>query len=208
MTQTGWLIASGFLGALASSESPGSDPTPPAAKLPPGWRELRFGASELEVQQQLARAHPDLRWERTPLSFTLAVDLAASSLVKANADPARIQHWMTPDLDNDAGIVHAWFENGKLFAVLVQERADKESYIRSATEALGSAPRRVSLTLVDETASRGPGPPRSLDTAVWRGNGMMTLVYQTSDRGPELLICVDPSPCVIGARRDPRLDGG
>lgn len=191
MRRNRWLFTWGLVCALA-----GSITALAAGKLPSGWRELRFGASPDAVKKQIARysTHPDRPWEKTPLTFTLTLDLAGNKLIKADADPAQVQHWMTTDLDDGAGLVRAWFAKGKLFAVLVQGKIDKEDYIKKAAEAYGSEPSRVTLSFVDQTASLSPEPPQPVEVALWRGRGAAAIIFQTSGFGPELLITQDPPP--------------
>src|SRR5579871_2660962 len=103
----------------------------PVAVLPGGWRDLKFGMTEAEVERVIAGYHakPGIAWEKSARPRLLTVRLDAGAVDLTGVDPDRYQQWSVADLDDGAGQVTAWLENGKLIAVEVTGKVSAEVFL-------------------------------------------------------------------------------
>ena len=170
----------------------------PAPRLPPGWRELRFGMTEAQVQKQILtyRTAKDREWELTPLTAMPLPDVAGKKIVEVDLPEKRFHHWMIGQLDDGAATVHAWFDGGKLVALRVMGTIDLGPFVQKAAQAYGAEPERAKFRLVDQT-SAGRGEGKDVDVALWRSEQVTAIVFQPSGWGPELLIVSNPALAAI-----------
>jgi len=160
------------------------------AKLPQGWRELKFGMSEQQVQKKILeyRTKPDREWEQTPLTAMFVPDMANKKLVRRDLDSQRYHHWMIGHLDEGASTVRAFFGGGKLIAIQAMGTVSFNQYVQKATEAYGTPPQKAKFTVSDETSTGKPADTKQVDVAYWTGPTSTALIFQTSGWGPELFV--------------------
>ncbi len=159
-------------------------------QLPQGWRELKFGMGEAQVQKKVLeyRTQPDREWEQTPLTAMYVPDLAKKKLVMRDLDSARYHQWMIGHLDEGAATVRTFFAGGKLFAVQAMGTVTFNQYVEKAAAAYGSPPQRAKFTVSDETSTGKPEDSKEVDVAYWKGPSSTALIFQVSGWGPELLV--------------------
>lgn len=161
------------------------------AKDPPsGWRGIRFGMSEAQVQKRILelRTKGDRDWEATRATALPLPDLIAKTLAQTDLDPKRFRHFMIGHLDEGAATVRAFFVDGKLFALQAMGVVDFETYVKKAQEAYGSAPERATFTLSDVTSTGKPADSRKVEVAYWKGGKTSALIFAPSGWGPELFV--------------------
>jgi hypothetical protein len=158
-------------------------PTVPAPlTVPNGWRDLKFGMSEEEVEGMIAKfqTSPGAHWQKSAASRVPTVRLAVNTLDLSTASP-RFRQWSTANLDDGAGRVWAWFDADGLVAVEVEGKARADVFARKAGEAYGAA--RRSLMSVRDAS----GGSQQRDVLIWAGSDATALVWITADV-PSLLI--------------------
>lgn len=161
-----------------------------AGEPPAGWRDLKFGMTEKQVEAQILeyRTKADREWESTPLTAMPIPDLAAKTIAQTDLDASRFRHWMIGHLNEGAATVRAFFVDGKLFAVQVMGVVDFKKYVARAEEAYGAKAERATFTWKNATSTGKPSDAKQLEVALWRGEKTTALIYQPSGWGPELFI--------------------
>ena len=170
--------------AAATSGEPGT-PTP-SLRLPAGWRDLKFGMSEEEVQQVVLRSqsNPGGRWERSARTTLPTVRLGVDAVDLTAVDATRFHQWSIADLDDGAALVSGWHEDGKLVAVEVTGKVSPDVFLRKATEAYGADARQLRLRF----GNGETGASETRDVALWRNGETVALVWSSYDRQPTLLL--------------------
>lgn len=161
-----------------------------AGDPPDGWRDLKFGMTEKQVEAQILkyRNRPDREWESTGLTAMPLPDLSAKTIAQTDLDAGRFRQWMIGHLDDGAATVRAFFVDGRLFAVQVMGVVDFGKYVEKAEAAYGARAERATFRWSDATSTGKPKDARELKVAFWRGGKTTALIYQPSGWGPELFI--------------------
>jgi hypothetical protein len=170
--------------SAATSAEPGT-PTP-SLQLPAGWRDLKFGMSEAEVQQVILRyqSRPGGRWEKSTRTTLPTVRLAIDAVDLTAVDATRFHQWSIADLDDGAGLVTAWHEDGKLVAVEVTGKVSADVFVRKATEAYGADARQLRLRFGEGVT----GASETRDVSLWRNGETAALVWSSYSLRPTLLL--------------------
>jgi hypothetical protein len=164
-------------------------PSPSKIAVPAGWRDLKLGMSEQEVQRVVLRyqAKPG-RWEKAPQATLLTVRLSNDAIDAVGVDPRRVHEWSIGDLDEGAAQLRVWHEEGALAAIEVTGKVPAEVFLQKATEAYGGAPQHVRLRFGDEAT----GAWEVRDASLWTGLDATALVWTSRSRVPTLLLWSNP----------------
>ncbi len=160
------------------------EPSAPASQVPDGWRDLKLGMSEREVEGIILRYRNKLgnKWEKSTTTSLPTVRLESTAIDEVVADPKRFHQWSIKDLDDGAGRVSAWFEEGKLVAVQVRGKARPEVFLAKATQALGAAPQNRVMRFRDRS-----GWSEERDVSIWRNAEAAKLIWSSASL-PTLLV--------------------
>jgi hypothetical protein len=184
----------------ASNRAPPSSPA--AITVPAGWRELKLGMSEQEVQRVILRYQTKAgRWEKAERPILLTVRLSGNSLDSVGADPKRVHLWSIGDLDDGAGQVRLWHEEGQLAAIEVSGKVPPVVFIQKATEAYG-APRSVRIHFGDPAT----GVSEMREASLWVGADATALVWTSRSMVPTLLLWSNPAMARWAAAYQAALD--
>jgi len=162
---------------------------PKVPVVPENWRTLRFGMTEAEVQKQvLSYREGDRPWEKLPLTAMPVPDVAGRKVARVDLDEKRFHAWMISQLDSAVSTARAWFDHGKLvaFQVMVVD-FDRDEYAGLMARVYDAEPEKVTFRFEDRTQGASE-PAKELPVALWRGEKVTALVFQTSGWGPELLL--------------------
>lgn len=161
-----------------------------AGEPPAGWRDLQFGMTEKQVEEQILklRTRMDRPWEATPLTAMPLPQLEEKTITQTTLEASRFRHWMIGHLDQGAATVRAFFVDGKLFAVQVMGTVNFKRYVAKAEEAYGAKAERATFRWSNATTTGKPSDSKELEVAYWKGRQTTALIYQPSGWGPELLI--------------------
>jgi hypothetical protein len=169
--------------AAAVPAGPGSVPTLA------GWRDLKFGMSEQQVEQLILgyRQRSGSTWQRAKVPHLPTVRLDLNAVDLTAVDPQRFHEWSIADLDDGAALVQAWHEDGKLVALEVTGKVAPDVFLRKATDAYGAQPKHVILRVGDDAT----GAWQTRDGSVWRSGEASALIWTSTALKPTLLVWSD-----------------
>jgi hypothetical protein len=181
---------------LDAAATPATSPF--AAKMPEGWRDLRWGMSVKQVsaimkRQKWAPGSPP--WKSTPAPDGLTI-LAPDGRFLVVAPQTRFGCWSSCGLEG-ANCVQAWFLDGKLVEVVAQAPHDiaASAFERRATESYGANPRQMRARIMrlrgDPNGGSGfpsDGAPEH-ELLLWSGSATTAVLYESiSDGRPQVAV--------------------
>jgi hypothetical protein len=130
------------------------------------------------------RSSPANRWEQTTVPILPTVRLDADAIDVTAADPTQFHQWSIADLDDGAGLVRAWHEDGKLVAIEVSGKARPEVFQQLATQAYGAPVRQARLHFNDQAT----GVTETREVSIWRSGQTAAFVWKSNSLLPTLLL--------------------
>jgi hypothetical protein len=172
--------------ALPPVAEPQPQPILPDADVPSGWRELKFGMSEQEVARIILRyrSSPANRWEQASVPRLPTVLLDADAIDATAVDPIQFHEWSIADLDDGAGLVRAWHEDGELVAIEVSGKARPEVFEQLATQAYGPPARHAWVHFNNYVT----GVTDTREVSIWRSGQTAAFVWKSNSLLPTLLL--------------------
>jgi hypothetical protein len=156
------------------------------AKVPSGWRDLKFGMTEQEVARVILRyrKNPANRWEQASEPTLPTVRLDADAVDMTAVDPSQFHQWSIADLDDGAGLVRTWHEDGQLVAIEVSGKAQADVFQQMTTQVYGAPERHVWVHFNDHAT----GVTDSREVAIWQNQQTAALMWKSHSLLPTLLL--------------------
>jgi hypothetical protein len=142
--------------------------------------------SEQEVARIILRyrSNPANRWERSSVPRLPTVRLDADAIDATVVDPNQFHEWSIADLDDGAGLVRAWHEDGELVAIEVSGKARAEVFELLATQAYGPRGGHAWIHFNNDAA----GVTESREVSIWQNGQTTALVWKSNSLLPTLLL--------------------
>lgn len=174
--------------AAQARPQPAPDVSAFVGQMPPGWREFRLGMSEKEARQLVRKYKKDAAWEPTMYSTFPVFDPGTLSITTEDLDKSRFHVYYLPNLDEGTSGINLWFDDGKLFAVLVEGTVATDVFLKKAASSYGADPRRFRVVFKNDIVGHQDSTGEHV-VSFWRGTDVTALIWEI--QGPTLLLFSD-----------------